>query len=729
MNPAYLAFFRQCVAKLPTWGSWTVVLGTIVLLGLGWSEVYSRMKEAYADMRADTQRFVHIGTQNFTQYLEGALLLADQQAKIVNLEFKDKAPSSSFVVPSLDGMMVAYILDKKGNLVASSQTAPPFRDLFPDNNVDSIITHSKTPASFLLPVSQTNPVNRYLPVLWKNSELAYSVIFLLPETKLREKLTEAIPYFTAKISISHGQHVLMSITPELKKTMPLKDGERILAKAPAAISPYSIEGSIVAKEVLHALDVRGNLMYVRASIASLALGALAFMGLLSLRRLSDNEKKLQKLVETDSLTGLPNRYFFNQHLTTMVTQSEEEHHGFALFFIDLDNFKYVNDSLGHDAGDELLKGVTSRLRAAVRDRDVVCRLGGDEFTVLLPELTSIEETELIAQRVVDTMSAAFEVREVSVYAHASIGVALMGVHATSASELMRFADAAMYHAKQKGKNRYVVYQTSMTLQALAKEHRARDLQAAIGTEQFFLHYQPKVELTNGVVAGYEALLRWNHPIEGAISPAQFIPIAEDCGAIISLGQWVIEETVRQQRQWYEEGRGWKMIAVNVSALQLRSRRLPDIVKNILQRYDVSGAYLQMEITESLLVTDVEEAKETITRLRQMGVSIAVDDFGTGYSSLSTLQQFDINCLKVDRSFVMALDTDSGYNICLAIVNLAHSLGMRVVAEGIETVGQYSQLMELGCEEGQGFFFARPLPAEQAGKYAPNILLFPSPLAA
>lgn len=702
-----------------------MVLGTTLLLAFGWNGGYTNMSRAYTDSRAEMQRVVTSSASSTERYLSQAMLLTEQTADALNLRYAQKEPPVIFHFPTLDGLKAAYLFDRNGALLSVEQDAPPLAVVM--NNVELAgLSGNDGQEAYLLPAITDYAENKtYLRIVQPHGQNAISVVYLISQQTLEKKLALSLPYQTGETLLLSSSGVsLITLHRKEYPSVQLRGAERIVFNLRSeAAQKFQVASSVAAHELLSPIEERGRVMIFWGCLASLALGLLTFMGLLSLQQLAKSEKRLKKLVATDNLTKLPNRYFFSHHLENMVSHFASTSVGFALFFIDLDNFKYVNDSLGHDAGDELLKLVTHRLQDAVRSKDIVCRLGGDEFTVLLPGLGQLVDAEVIAQRIVELMGRPFEVRGVAVHAHASIGVALIGQHAATASELMRFADAAMYHAKQKGKNRYAVYQASMTLQALAKEHRANDLQLALGTDQFFLHYQPKVELSSGVVAGYEALLRWQHPIEGLISPSQFIPIAEECGAIIQLGQWVVEETVRQQRAWFDEGLGWKVVAVNVSALQLRSKKLPAIVKAILLKHGMEGQYLQMEITESLLVTDVAEAQDTISKLRSLGVSIAVDDFGTGYSSLSTLQKFDINCLKVDRSFVMALDTAGGFNICLAIVNLAHSLEMKVVAEGIETVGQYSQLMELGCEEGQGYFFARPLPPEQAGRFIPNILLF------
>jgi diguanylate cyclase (GGDEF)-like protein len=433
----------------------------------------------------------------------------------------------------------------------------------------------------------------------------------------------------------------------------------------------------------------------------------------AMRKFATKETHLRRLATIDILTGLPNRRSFHELLDKAVQRAQRRPEVFGLLFVDLDNFKDVNDSMGHEAGDALLQRVSQILIEAVRDEDRVCRLGGDEFTVLLSNLSGVDEARAIGQRILEALQVPQTLRGREVHARASIGVALMPLHASTASDLMRFADTAMYRAKLAGRSICLVYDDSMAVQALEKSERVRELAVAIARDELYLDYQPKFSLLDGSMTGLEALVRWRHPQRGLIPPGDFIGLAEEAGLIVQLGYWVLQRAVRQQREWHDAGAGWQHVAVNVSALQLRHGDFARQVRDALEEHGVQGVYLQLELTESSLVVDAEQARELLSSVRAMGVSISVDDFGTGYSSLSALQQFDVDALKVDRSFVNTIHTPGGEAICRAIVSMAHALDMRVVAEGVETPAQRSALAALGCDEVQGFLCARPMAADKA----------------
>ncbi len=497
-------------------------------------------------------------------------------------------------------------------------------------------------------------------------------------------------------------------------TAPEAGSQRLLLGAASSpTSPLAVMVGLNEADALQEMTTRHKMTWAVVLAGFLGVTGLVTVTSLALRKFATKETHLRRLATIDILTGLPNRRSFQELLSKAVQTAQRRQQIFGLLFVDLDNFKDVNDSMGHEAGDALLQQVGEVLLRTVREGDRVCRLGGDEFTVLLSELGDVDEAQRIGQRILQALEQPRQIRDVEVLTQASIGVALMPLHATTPSALMRMADIALYRAKQGGRGQCLVYDDLMAVQALEKSQRIRELGVAIAQHQLFLEYQPKFSLHDGAVTGFEALVRWRHPLRGVVGPGEFIALAEEAGLIVDLGQWVLERAVRQQRQWHDAGAGWQQVAVNVSALQLRSGHFASRVQEVLQRHQVPGTQLQLELTESALVVDVEQARDLVCRLRALGLSIAVDDFGTGYSSLAALQQLDIDTLKVDRSFVGAIETRGGEAICKAIVSLAHALEMQVVAEGVETAAQRDTLHRLGCDQVQGFLYARPMAAERA----------------
>ncbi len=535
-----------------------------------------------------------------------------------------------------------------------------------------------------------------------------------------------------RLSDRHGKSVV-----EVHRLVPSADTDAAAAAAAARTPAQAMEGSVdyasrrlllttedigaasltvsvglSEADMLKDLKQRVATTWLIFGVSIIVVMSMLTITSLALRKFAIKEAHLRRLATIDILTGLPNRRSFHHLLDKAVQEASKREQIFGLMFVDLDNFKDVNDSMGHEAGDALLQRVGELLVQAVRQGDRVCRLGGDEFTVLLSDLHDMEEARRIGQRVLDALAQPQRIDGFEVRTHATIGIALMPQHATTMSDLMRFADTAMYRAKQDGKSICLIYDDSMAAQALFRAQRARELAHAIAHDELFLEYQPKICLRTGTIAGHEALVRWQHPQRGLIGPVDFIALAEEAGLIIDLGQWVLERAVRQLRQWHDSGAGWQHLAINVSALQLRSGRFPARVRDALVRHGVPGTHLQLELTESSLVVDAEQARELVRQAHALGVSVAVDDFGTGYSSLAALQQFDIDCLKIDRGFVNAIESSRGQEICRAVVRLAHGLSMRVVAEGVETQAQRDILRRLNCDEVQGYLYARPMPADE-----------------
>jgi len=484
---------------------------------------------------------------------------------------------------------------------------------------------------------------------------------------------------------------------------------RMLTASAAGTGRITASVGLREREVLREFRARVRATWLIIGLASACWMAMAALIAYALARFKRTEAYLRRLATTDILTDLPNRRSFHALLAKAVARRG----ALALCFLDLDDFKYVNDSMGHPVGDALLKHVAGLLRKTLRPGDEVCRLGGDEFTLLLGGIDDAEGAQAVGERILREVRTLFEGHGIDIEAKASIGVALMPQHASNETDLMRFADTALYRAKQQGKSRCVVYDDSMAQQALAQAQTVRELERAIAHDELFLVYQPKYHLASGTLTGHEALVRWQHPVRGLVFPGEFIALAESSGLIGDLGDWVLHRAVRQLREWHDQGHGWHKVAVNVSQLQLQSRSFVHRVQGLLAGSGVPGRCLQVEITESCLASDAERLRALVVSLRALGVTVAVDDFGTGYSSLSTLGQFEIDTLKVDRSFIDAILTKDGQSICRAILGLGQSLEMNIVAEGVESEEQAMALAALGCNEVQGYLYSKPVAPEVA----------------
>ncbi len=447
-----------------------------------------------------------------------------------------------------------------------------------------------------------------------------------------------------------------------------------------------------------------------------ALGSLALAyGLMSSMRRAVRraEAHLHFLAHVDSVTTLPNRHEFNERLEFALLRAARHETAVGLLLLDLDNFKVVNDTLGHDSGDVLLKLVAERLVATLRSSDVICRIGGDEFVVIVEPADDTAEADEVARKILAALAAPFEVEGHHLHMSASIGVSLYPRDALDARTLTRSADTAMYHAKSRGKNAFEVFQPEMALRAQKRLKIEANLRRALAKDQLQLHYQPQVDLRSGRVVGVEALLRWHCKELGQVSPAEFIPVAEETGVIVELGRWVLQTACRQAAAWREQGLldSIEHVAVNLSARQTRDAGLMDDISDILAETRLPPRLLELEITEGVLMENVHANLDLLQRLQAAGIHLSIDDFGTGYSSMSYLKRFPIDQLKIDRSFVHDVPGD-GEAIATAIIAMAHSLGLTVVAEGVETAGQLEFLRRAGCDIMQGFYFARPMPAEE-----------------
>lgn len=419
----------------------------------------------------------------------------------------------------------------------------------------------------------------------------------------------------------------------------------------------------------------------------------------------------------DTLTGLPNRALLTDHIKLSIERARRRSdHLFAVLFLDLDRFKNINDSLGHAAGDQFLIKIASRLQSCMRPTDTVARLGGDEFAILLDGLDTNEDAARIAERVQEELSQPFNLYGHEVYTTASIGITLCTTYYDSPENILRDADTAMYHAKENGKARYELFDAAMHASVMARLQLENDLRRAVENQEFLVYYQPIVTLDTGRIAGFEALVRWQHPERGFVSPSEFIPLAEETGLIVEIGAWVLRESCRQMRQWTIENglRSSLTMSVNLSTKQFAQPDLIDSVRQILSETGLDPSGLKLEITESAVMDNSDTAAYMLTQLRELGIKLSIDDFGTGYSSLSYLHRFPVNTLKIDRSFVSRMcEGDENAEIVRTIVTLATNLGMAVVAEGVETTEQHERLKELRCEYGQGYLFSMPVNAETA----------------
>jgi diguanylate cyclase (GGDEF)-like protein len=419
------------------------------------------------------------------------------------------------------------------------------------------------------------------------------------------------------------------------------------------------------------------------------------------------------LAQHDAVTNLPNRLVLNDRVSQAISLARRRKTAMAVVFLDLDRFKYINDSLGHAIGDRLLQSVALRLVASVRDSDTVTRQGGDEFVILLSEIAHSQDAAKSAKRILQSLTAPHLIGAHELHIDGSIGISVYPVDGEDAETLIKNADTAMYHAKENGRNNFQYFTAEMNVKVVARQSLEASLRRALEREEFLLHYQPKVNLNTGEITSVEALIRWQHPDRGLVSPAEFVPIAEDSGLILPIGRWVLREACRQTRAWQDAGLPPIPAAVNVSYAEFRKTDFVEGVQTTLKETGLEARYLELELTEGVLMDDAKFTASVLQELKGMGIRLAADDFGTGYSSLSYLREFPIDILKIDRSFINQITADcDGSTIVDAIISMGKSLKHVVVAEGIETQGQRAYLQAHHCQEGQGYLFSRPLPAAQ-----------------
>lgn len=426
---------------------------------------------------------------------------------------------------------------------------------------------------------------------------------------------------------------------------------------------------------------------------------------------TEAEKNIHFLAYYDVLTGLPNRTLLRDRLGQMIAVSHRDGQQFSLLFLDLDRFKYINDSMGHSVGDRLLQSVALRIQECVREGDTVARLGGDEFIVLLRE-SGESAASVVAQKLLSALATPYDLDGQVIATQASIGISVYPDHALDADILIKNADMAMYRAKEEGRNNYQFFAPEMNFRVDLLFSMEKDLRLALERGEFFLQYQPQVNLANGALSGVEALIRWQHPVKGLVAPDQFISVAEETGQIVAIGEWVLRAACAQMSQWRRDGLQDLTMAVNLSIRQLRQPTLGEFVKSTLKESGLDARYLELEITEGIMMGDNQAAMRFLNEMHEMGVQLSIDDFGTGFSSLNYLKKLPVNKLKIDQSFIRDIETDEGdAAIIRSIISLGHRLNLKVIAEGVETQEQLDFLRIRGCDEIQGYFYARPLAAE------------------
>ena len=503
-------------------------------------------------------------------------------------------------------------------------------------------------------------------------------------------------------------------------------GKHIAEVLPKEIAERLVEQVQVVLETQHIRSVDyelarfGVVQHFEARLV--ATGPNEVLGLV--RDISERkrtEEQIRRLAYCDSLTGIPNRQAFLETLERELHRSKVGNKKFAVLFMDLDAFKRINDTLGHNVGDHLLKIVSERLRETIRPCDLVsrgdqshnlARLGGDEFTILIPDLERVENALNVAHRVKDAMRRPFLIEGHEIFVTASIGISLFPEDGDDCDSLLKYADTAMYHAKNCGKNNAKLYSSSLTMQIMSHVKLEVGLRKALKNEELYLLYQPQIDVRSGEIVGVEALVRWRHPERGIISPTEFIPLAEETGLIVPIGEWVLRTACIQARQWQKATQRSLRMAVNLSAKQFKDENLTQIVVSALNDTGLEPRLLELELTEGTLMDDARATMATLEQLRAIGVYLSIDDFGTGYSSMNYLKRFDVRALKIDKSFICGLPQDSeNAAITRAIIAMAHGLKMIVVAEGVETDEQLVMLEEYGCDLVQGYYLGHPSPQE------------------
>jgi diguanylate cyclase (GGDEF)-like protein len=504
---------------------------------------------------------------------------------------------------------------------------------------------------------------------------------------------------------------------QLEVASPAPSDERIQSIL-AEISRVNDKLTLIENQFVGAISDASRSTYrLLQNVMLAATPALLMLGIVLSLRILQQRKRMEERVNHmafhDELTSLPNRLMLSQRLDQALSRHRRAGTQLAILFLDLDRFKVINDSLGHEIGDVLLRQVADRLRAQSREGDTVARMGGDEFVVLIENPENLADIAARAKRLVEQLSAPYLLGAKDRHVTLSIGISVFPADGSDAQSLLKAADVAMYRAKDSGRDNYMFYSAAMNVHTVEQLELESDLRHALERDEFLLHYQPKVEIATGKITGVEALLRWNHPRRGLVPPMEFIPLAEETGLIVPIGEWVLATACAQTKSWQDQDLPKLDVAVNLSARQFADPMLLPKLTQIIRASGLDPSSLELEITESLVMSHGESAVAVLQKLKSIGVRIAIDDFGTGYSSLAYLKRFPIDTIKVDRSFIRDIPADRGDKlITRAIIAMAHSLKLRVVAEGVETADQLRFLRSERCETVQGFFLHRPLPAAE-----------------
>jgi diguanylate cyclase (GGDEF)-like protein/PAS domain S-box-containing protein len=522
--------------------------------------------------------------------------------------------------------------------------------------------------------------------------------------RINRKLCEITGYTEAELL----QRTVLEITHPDDVAGDLVLFERL---AQGELSDYTREKRYIHK--------KGHGVWVNVTVSSMrdAMGHQRFLALIEdISRRKEAEEELLRLANHDALTGLPNRLLLEDRLSQAIAHAHRTKRQVAVMFIDLDRFKNINDSLGHDAGDEVIVEIACRITGCLREADTVARQGGDEFVVVLSDMAQEDDATIVAEKILDALFQPMILSGQEVFPTGSIGVSLYPRDGQDTQTLLKHADAAMYRAKAEGRNGYQFYAGSMGTDAMDSLKLEGALRRALERNEFILHYQPQVDIRTGAVVGVEALLRWQPQGKAMVSPAEFIPIAEETGLIVPIGEWVLATACAQHKAWRDAGLPPVRIGVNLSARQFQRQDLAQRIAGLLEQMECSPDCLALEITESDVMKNPETAVETLRQLHEMGVHLAIDDFGTGYSSLSYLKRFPIHCLKIDRSFVLDITSDADDAMIVnSVIALAHSMKLSVIAEGVETAQQLDFLSDHGCDQMQGYYFSKPVPAEQIAR--------------
>ena len=523
-------------------------------------------------------------------------------------------------------------------------------------------------------------------------------------------VAETLTGWTLKEAAGHSFSEVLRIKSATHGEFPFNLIEEAIDQGKTVLLPSN--GIVIRRDEIE-IPLEGSIAPIRTR-ESQVTGAIIVVRDVSMARAMSYQ--ITHLAEHDSLTGLPNRLLLNDRISQAIALAPRHKKQIAMLFLDLDGFKHINDSLGHSIGDKLLQSIGKRLVDCVRATDTVSRQGGDEFVVLLSEVEHPEDVAITARRILKAVAEPQSIGLHELHITTSIGLSVYPDDGLDAETLIKNADTAMYQAKENGRQSYQFFKPAMNTRAVERQSIEENLRRALEHQEFALHYQPKVNLRTGEIVGAEALIRWTHPTRGSVSPAQFIPVAEDSGLILPISQWVLREACKQTRAWADAGLPAVTMAVNISAMEFRQDRFLEKIFGLLKETDVDPRSLELELTESILMKGAESSTIVLRALRAAGVQIAIDDFGTGYSSLSYLRKFPIDALKIDQSFVRQITmTPDDTTIVSAIISMGQSMKLRVIAEGVETQKELEFLQAHQCDEGQGYYFSRPIPPEQFAK--------------